>query len=331
MQALDFFTENESLLSAFAALAVIVGFFATAGKNFIARMSKPTKLGSLSERLTLAELSAPSPHPINYGSSGGINIAYSVFGKENPTLIVTPGIISNLHVSSNLPPIKDSMDGLARFAKVINFDKRGQGLSDPTSSVATMEDRVSDIECVADASGSDSFFLMGISEGGPMSIKYAVENPHRVRGLILFGTTPKFSRSDDFPMGFSSKTLDGLAESWGRGNGRHILFPSISAETIDDETYRGFEKLLADKRSMIQIVEYMKTLDVRPLLSKITCPTLIVHFTGDLAVPIRMGRFLHSNIPNSEFIELDGVDHCDLARSRNGVASIKAFIESVGY
>ena len=164
MQALDFFTENESLLSAFAALAVIVGFFATAGKNFIARMSKPTKPGSLSKRLTLAELSAPSPHPINYGSSGGINIAYSVFGKENPTLIVTPGIISNLHVSSNLPPIKDSMDGLARFAKVINFDKRGQGLSDPTSSVATMEDRVSDIECVADASGSDSFFLMGISE-----------------------------------------------------------------------------------------------------------------------------------------------------------------------
>ena len=90
-------------------------------------------------------------------------------------------------------------------------------------------------------------------------------------------------------MGFSNKTLDGLAESWGKGKGRHILFPSISAETIDDETYRGFEKLLADKRSMIQIVEYMKTLDVRPLLSNITCPTLIVHFTGDLAVPIRMG------------------------------------------
>ena len=185
---------------------------------FLSQLERISSLGcqnpesptALPERLTLSELSAPSPHPINYATSGGINIAYSVFGKGNPTLIVTPGIISNLHVSSNLPPIKDSMDGLARFAKIINFDKRGQGLSDPTSSVATMEDRVSDIECVADASGSDSFFLMGISEGGPMSIKYAVENPHRVRGLILFGTTPKFSRSDDFPMGFSNKTLMGL-------------------------------------------------------------------------------------------------------------------------
>ncbi|HBW82827.1 MAG TPA: hypothetical protein DEF79_02180 [Gammaproteobacteria bacterium] len=331
MNALEFFTENESLLSALAALAVIVGYFATTGKNFISQILKSNKTGSLSERLTLSELSAPSPHPIKYANSEGVNVAYSVFGTEHPTLIVTPGIISNLHVSSNLPPIKNSMDGLARFARVINFDKRGQGLSDPTISVATMEDRVSDIECVADASASDSFFLMGISEGGPMSVQYAVENPHRVRGLILFGTTPKFSRSDDFPMGFANKELDGLAESWGKGNGRHILFPSISAATIDDETYCGFEKLLADKRSMIQIVAYMKTLDVRPLLSKITCPTLIVHFTGDLAVPIRMGRFLHSNIPNSEFIELDGVDHCDLARSRNGVASIKAFIESVGY
>ena len=65
-----------------------------------------------------------------------------------------------------------------------------------------------------------------------MSIKYAVENPHRVRGLILFGTTPKFSRSDDFPMGFSNKALDGLAESWGKGTAGISCSPVLAQKLL---------------------------------------------------------------------------------------------------
>ncbi len=95
------------------------------------------------------------------------------------------------------------MSALASFSRVINFDKRGQGLSDPTSEVATIDDRVKDIDSGASHSGSEKFYLMGISEGGPIAIQYAVENPEKVRGLILFGTTAKFSWSEDFPMGFS--------------------------------------------------------------------------------------------------------------------------------
>ena len=99
------------------------------------------------------------------------------------------------------------MAALAKFSKIINFDKRGQGLSDPVSKVATMSERVQDIESVADATASDEFYLMGISEGGPMSVQFAVENPSRVKGLILFGTTPRFTRSDDYPIGLSESCL----------------------------------------------------------------------------------------------------------------------------
>ncbi len=77
---------------------------------------------------------------------------------------------------------------------------------------------------------------------------------------------------------------------------------------------------------MKQIVSYMKTLDVRPLLEKVTSPTLIIHFTGDLAVPIRMGRYLHSHIAGSESLEIAGVDHCDLANSPDAINKIKAFL-----
>ena len=169
---------------------------------------------------------------------------------------------------------------------------------------------------------------MGISEGGPMSIKYAIENPTRVSGLILFGTTAKFSRSDDYPMGISDRSFEALIKNHGTGLGRDIFFPSISRDVIDDDTYKGFEKLLSDRRSMSQMVSYMKTLDVRPILNKIQCPTLVIHFTGDLAVPVRMGRYLADNIPNSKFIEIAGVDHCDLGNAPEAISEIRKMLNS---
>ena len=87
------------------------------------------------------------------------------------------------------------------------------------------------------------------------------------------------------------------------------------------------EKLLADKRSMKQIVEYMKTFDVRELLEQVLCPTLVVHFSGDLAVPARMGRYLANGITNSEYLEIAGVDHCDLAQAPDAIKRIKEFIK----
>jgi hypothetical protein len=84
------------------------------------------------QKITLSELSSPSPYPIQFADSDGVKVAFNTHGIDKPTLIVTPGIISNLHVSSHLPPIKETMEALAQFSKIINFDKRGQGLSDPT-------------------------------------------------------------------------------------------------------------------------------------------------------------------------------------------------------
>lgn len=325
MDIWDWFSDNEKLLSGLAAALVIIGAFATVGRNFFLQIiislgSKPSK------KITLSDLSSPSPHTIQFANSDGVNIAYTVFGKSSPDLVVTPGIISNIHVSSNLKPLRETMNALSNFCRVINFDKRGQGLSDPVANASSLAERVKDIEAVANAAKTEKFVLMGISEGGPMSIKYAVDNPNRVAGLILFGTTARFSRADDYAIGISEQSLDGLADLWGTASARDILFPSITRDEIDDETYKGMEMLLADKRSMKQIVEYMKTFDVRDLLSQVACPTLIVHFSGDLAVPARMGRYLANGIPNSEYLEIAGVDHCDLAQAPNGIKRIKKFV-----
>ena len=325
MDLWQWFSENEKILSGMAAAFVIIGTLATLGRNFLLQLFSRATGGS-PQRLSLSDLSKPSPHPIRFANCDGVNIAFTTFGKKAPDLLVTPGIISNLHISANLPPLKKTMSALAKFSRVINFDKRGQGLSDPVPEVATLSERVRDIEAVAQAAEADKFVLMGISEGGPMSVQYAVENPDKVSGLILFGTTAKFTEAPDYAIGLPDHALSAMGDNWGNAMARDVLFPSISRTEIDDETYKGFEKLLADKRSLKQIVEYMKTLDVRDILHEVTCPTLIIHFSGDLAVPSRMGRYLAGNIPNATYLEIAGVDHCDLGSAPDAVKTIRRFI-----
>ena len=139
MEIWVWFDENEGILSGIAAALVIFGALSTVGRGFVLRLfgfNKPQN------EITLAELSKPSPHKVQFANSDGVKIAFTEQGKTSPDLIVTPGIISNLHVFSNLPPIRDTMKGLAKFSRVINFDKRGQGLSDPVAEVASLGERI---------------------------------------------------------------------------------------------------------------------------------------------------------------------------------------------
>ena len=99
MAVATFIEDNESLISALAALMVLLGYFATIGKNFITSRFQSSSDSKRNERITLSQLSAPSPHPIQYAQSDKVSIACTVFGQTSPTNIVTPGIISDLHVS----------------------------------------------------------------------------------------------------------------------------------------------------------------------------------------------------------------------------------------
>tara|TARA_B110000971_G_C20028762_1_gene510261 strand:- start:952 stop:1374 length:423 start_codon:yes stop_codon:yes gene_type:complete len=125
MDIWGWFSDNEKLLSGLAAALVIIGAFATVGRGFFIQII--IRLGvKPSGKATLSELSAPSPHAIKFANTDGVNIAYTVFGKSSPDLVVTPGIISNIHVSSNLKPLRETMKALSNFCRVISFDKRGR-------------------------------------------------------------------------------------------------------------------------------------------------------------------------------------------------------------
>ena len=327
----NWIAESESVLSGAAAIIILLGVLVSMLGFVYRRVSQTPKSKSPDaqeqqfEKITLKDLSAPAPYPIQFAQSDGLNIAYAVFGSGALDIVMVPGIICHLNIMSHLPPIRDTNVAIASFARVAAFDKRGQGLSDPSVNVASMEERVHDIKAVMDAAGMERVILYGISEGGAMCMKFAHDYPERVKGLILLGTTARWMQSEDYPMGLEERVLDAMPVAWGSGGLRKIFFPSISREQMDDETYKGFERLISTRESMRQLVEFMKLTDVRDLLPKIHCPTLVIHFTGDMSVPIRMGRAVAEAIPNAEFFEVAGTDHADLSQSPEAVERVRQF------
>ncbi|MEH6581368.1 MAG: alpha/beta hydrolase [Halioglobus sp.] len=334
--------DNESLLSGTAAIIVLLGVLVSIGGLLFRRFraapdhgSTKTPVEAVQEatvadsKITIKMLSAPTPDSVHFAHSDGLRIAYSIYGSGAQEILMTPGIISHLNISAHLPPIRDSQKALASFARIISFDKRGQGLSDPSLEAPNLEERVRDIEAVMDAAELDSAVLYGISEGGSMCLKFAHDHPERVKGLVLLGTTASWLQREDLPGGISENTLDAMVAAWGTGSLRDIFFPSISRELIDDQTYKAFERLISTRHAIKQLVDFMKKVDVRPLLPGIHCPCLVIHYAGDMAVPIRLGRALAEGLPNAEFLEINAVDHADLSQSPEAIERIRSFVEEL--
>ncbi len=327
----DWITNRESLLSGAAALIVLLGVVVSAAgfvyrRVIAARHADVDPPGQMEDsRITLKTLSAPATFPVHFADSDGLRIAYASMGQGPVEIMAIPGIISHLNITSRLPPIRDTMEALGQFSRIVFFDKRGQGLSDPSVNVPTLEERVHDIQAVMDAAGMEQAVLYGISEGGPMCLRFAHDHPERVKGLVLLGTAARWLQSEDFPMGMEERVLDAMPQAWGTGVLRKVFFPSITREQMDDETYCGFERLIATRQSVRQLVDYMKQTDVRSLLPGIRCPALVIHFSGDLAIPLRLGRALATALPNAQFLEVAGIDHADLSQSPETIERIRRF------
>src|ERR1700747_2484639 len=122
------------------------------------------------------------------------NIAYQVVGEGPIDLVVVPGWFSHVDLLWGDPGWNTFVEQLASFARVILYDKRGTGLSDPIDGAPTLESRADDLRLVLDAADSEQAALFGFSEGGPISTVFAATYPQRVRALILYGTYANGSR-----------------------------------------------------------------------------------------------------------------------------------------
>ena len=266
----------------------------------------------------------------SYASCGDLSIAYQVFGDGPVELVVAGSFASHVELAWTLPEYEAFMEQLATFCRVVLFDKAGVGLSDPVPRVRSMDDRAAEIEAVMDAVGFGNAVLFGLSEGGPASIVFAAKRPERTRALILYGTLatvgslgwedlerdPAEVRARLIPevgedytpsaeqLARSQELGRAVRSAWGSGAALKGLLPSVRSI----RQLAMLERMSASPGMARATLEAGFRIDVRPILSTITAPTLVIHARDDPA-PVQFGRYLADHIPGAQWLEVDGMDH----------------------
>jgi pimeloyl-ACP methyl ester carboxylesterase len=264
--------------------------------------------------------------PTQYAKSGDASIAYQVVGDGPIDLVLVLGFATHLELQWESPPFARFFERISSFSRLIIFDKRGTGLSDPVNEVPTLELRIDDVRAVMDAAESERAALFGISEGGPMSVLFAATHPDRVTALVLYGAMGRTTEAPDYPWASPAEALrESAAEFvvpyWGQqAEGMVDLFaPSFAADPEAVEFEARMQRSAASPAMVGQIFEMFLDIDVRAVLPTIHVPTLVLHRHGDRVVNRRAGEALAAQIPRARYVELPGIDHLPWAGDSEAV------------
>jgi class 3 adenylate cyclase/pimeloyl-ACP methyl ester carboxylesterase len=247
-----------------------------------------------------------------YARSGDVQIAYQRYGRGTQRVLGVPGAVSNIELQWEWVPFHPWLERVAEFGDIVQFDKRGMGLSDRISGAATLEERVDDLQAVMDAVGWEDATIWAISEGGPMAIFYAATHPGRVTSLALTGTFARLKAAPDYDAGLPPAVLeqlfDGWARSWGTPDTMTIplMVPSCQGDAEFLRFMSRFERLSSTPQNLRDTLDLVAEIDVRHLLDAIRVPTIVFHTRQDNAVPVGHGRYLAEHIPGAQYVEYDG-------------------------
>ena len=248
-----------------------------------------------------------------YARSGTTAIAFQVIGTGPRDVVFIPGFVSHIEVCWELPSYARFLRRLAAPGRLVLFDKRGTGMSDPVAHRCSLDERVDDIRVVMDAAGSRSAVLFGVSEGGPMSVLFAQHYPDRVDGIVLFGTASRFFAAPGRPGAwtpeFYNKYMAGIDSAWAGGHGQELVNPSTAGDERLREWTARYLRLGASPRMARELLAMNADIDVTDLLPSLGVPTLVVHRRGEGWVRPDNARFLAERIPGARLALVDGVDH----------------------
>lgn len=239
-------------------------------------------------------------------------VAYQVTGEANPVdLVWAPGTASHLELLWELPEAARLYERLSSFARLIRFDKRGTGMSDRPTDVATLEERTDDIRAVMDAAGSERAFILGNSEGGNMACLFAATYPERTRGILLWGVQARWVSTGDYPWGPSVDEqlamIDRLAK---HGVTDEYLIGSWAGLPPDEmERDRRIFRAAASPAAYAALERMNLEVDTRDILPRIHVPTLVMNRTGDPVANVEAARDLASRIGGARFLEFPGDTH----------------------
>jgi pimeloyl-ACP methyl ester carboxylesterase/DNA-binding CsgD family transcriptional regulator len=252
-------------------------------------------------------------------SADGTRVAYAVHGS-GPPLLLASCWLSHLEFDWQSPVWRHFLLDLGRFATVVRYDERGHGMSDWDVADFGLDQRVADLEAVADAAGLDRFALLGMSQGGPVAVTYASRHLQRVTRLVLYGTysaREALVRNDPEAVELEQTFHQLIKVGWARPDSTfRRVFTSLMIPEATEEQGGWLDALQARATSADNAgrarTARMKA-DVRDLLPRLSTPTLVLHARGDRMIDFAEGRELAARIPGARLVALDSVNHITLA------------------
>lgn len=272
----------------------------------------------------------------HYAKSGDVSIAYQVTGHGAGTLVFAPGNLSHLDLDWERPLRAEFFQRLGAVFRLIRFDKRGTGLSDRPTAMATLEQRSDDIRAVMDAADTESAVILGNSEGASMAAMFAATHPERTRALVIWGSMARWVATEDHPWGLAREEYDRLiqdvqdnwpSEWYLRGPG--VGLGREAGDALIQSAIR-YCRAAASPSAMAAYERMNAEIDVRPILSAIRVPTLVMNRTGDPVAACDAARDMAKRIPGARFVELAGEAHpIDAIAPEKVLAEIHAFVTGV--
>jgi class 3 adenylate cyclase len=261
------------------------------------------------------------PPDTRYARSGEVHIAYQVVGDGPIDLLWVPNWIWHVEHMWEDPLTARMLNRLASFSRLIMFDRRGLGLSDPRpgGGAPTLEEQMDDVVAVMDAVGSKQAAVVAMLDAGAMACLFAATHPERTRSLILFQAQPRMSWAPDYDWAMTREQreqhVQELREDW--GSGARVL--AIAAD--EDARLRRWagqlERLTAGPGFAVQIMRTHGEMDVRPVLPTIQAPTMVMNRPANSAIDNRHALYLVEHISDARLVELPGTHTLPFGRGQD--------------
>ena len=268
------------------------------------------------------------PPETRYARIEDDRVAYQVLGDGPPDLVITIGSVGNIDVKWEDPVFEDFYRGIATLGRLIAFDGRGSGASDPLppGTQFAWESWVEDVGAVMDDAGSTRAVIIGALDAGPTAVMFAATHPDRTAALVLINTSARFVEANDYPVGHPPELARSLVElvkeNWGTPRMSAILYPERADDDHFREWYAKYGRSAAPPRVMAEHMEKALAIDVREALPSIQAPTLVLNRPSNQFMTIAQSRWMADRIPGAQFVELPGTGSGVMGQ--HGAATVNA-------
>lgn len=272
---------------------------------------------------------SPEVPPTRFAPARDARLAYQHFGRGQHTIVAIPPTAQNIEVAWEYPAIRRMLERVGSVARYLHFDKRGTGCSDRHGRIADLDERVDDLRAVMDHAGVRRAHLFGASEGGPMTLLFAVTYPDRVQSITLFGSGATIV-PPDLTAAEREQRREGhrrYAALWGTPNSPVAagFAPSLVAQDPGYAVWhQRYERLAASQDSLLELLDLSLETDVREILPEVTAPVLLLHRTEDRVVPVERAREAAAGLARVELVEQPGEDHFGYAGDVDGWVQVFA-------